>query len=84
MSGFVAQALSVRFGGKAFPVASVQDAAQKWEAFREASCEGVSTIGNGLTVRDAKGKIVATVSYNGRIWNPDGTEMLALAEEVQA
>lgn len=29
----------------------------------------------GGAVRNAEGKIVARVSYNGRVWRPDGTEV---------
>jgi hypothetical protein len=27
---------------------------------------------DGATVRDAAGRVVATVSYNGRLWRPSG------------
>jgi hypothetical protein len=49
-------------------VASVEDARARWEAFRDASGAGASKIGNGLTVVDEGGEVVALISYNGRIW----------------
>ena len=51
----------------AVPVASVADAAAKWSQYRDETMKGVSQIGNGGIVRDGK-RIVARVSYNGRIW----------------
>jgi len=67
--------LTVKFKGQTYPVASIKDAADQWDAFRMASNEGCSKIGNGLTVRDG-GKIVAKISYNGRIWAPNGSPMM--------
>ena len=74
--------LSVKFQGKTYAVASLADAVAKWDAFRfAAACQGAgcSKVGNGVTVRNAAGKIVAKVSYNGRLWNPDGTPMTLAA-----
>lgn len=55
----------------AVQVASVEDAAAKWDAYRMAEIYngggGCSEIGNGGIVRQGK-KIVARISYNGRIW----------------
>lgn len=56
----------------AVPVASVADAAAKWCIYRETLAQsgeeyGCSQIGNGGIVRQGK-KIVARISYNGRIW----------------
>lgn len=63
---------TVKFRGKTYPVESVEAAAAKWDEFRMAAMiaggGGCSQIGNGVTVRDVDGKIVAKVSYNGRIW----------------
>ncbi|MEO8411060.1 MAG: hypothetical protein ABI478_10850 [Propionivibrio sp.] len=67
----IGQMYAVRNGRRA-PVASVNDAADKWEAFRMACIRkgggGVSQIGNGLNVVDRHGAFLARVSYNGRIW----------------
>ena len=48
--------------------ASLQELSAKWSNLRDASCEGVSTIGNGGNVLDDNGKRIARISYNGRIW----------------
>lgn len=50
------------------PVASVEDAQDRWIEFRDRSAEGVSVIGNGVVVVDELGQEVARISYNGRIW----------------
>ena len=60
--------LTFKIDGKpAVTVLSVADAAAKWAEYRNETMEGVSKIGNGGIVRDGK-RIVARVSYNGRIW----------------
>jgi len=61
-------ALYVTGMGRRYPVATVEEASAKWCAFRDASGEGCSTIGNGVRVVDSAGREVARVSYNGRIW----------------
>ncbi len=62
------QSLYVTFNNKKYSVASLEDASAKWCAFRNASMEGVSTIGNGVIVKDNDGNFVGRISYNGRIW----------------
>lgn len=73
-----ARALMVKFRGKTYPVASVEEAAAKWEEARDrATAEGgggVRETGNGIPVLDSTGKTVARISYNGRIWTPEGKE----------
>ena len=54
--------------GKRFPVASIEAAQAKWEAFRDGSGAGVSEVGNGVRLVDAHGNFVARISYNGRVW----------------
>jgi hypothetical protein len=49
-------------------VESLQQASQMWSDLRDASGCGVSEIGNGGNVLDDNGKRIATISYNGRIW----------------
>ncbi len=62
------QQFTFKIDGKpAVPVQSVADAAAKWEQYRDRTGAGVSEIGNGGTVYQG-GRKVATVSYNGRIW----------------
>lgn len=59
-------------GKPTVPVLSVADAAHKWEQYRMAQIiaggGGCSQIGNGGIVREG-GKIIARISYNGRIWD---------------
>lgn len=69
--------LTVKYRGKTYQVESVEAAAEKWGEFRHAAmCAGgggCSQIGNGLAVRDADGRIVAKISYNGRVWPVTGS-----------
>lgn len=64
--------LFVTFGAKKYEVRSLEDAAVKWSGYRDRTGAGVSEIGNGVEVRDEAGRLAGTVSYNGRIWGPDG------------
>lgn len=60
--------LTVTFGKKSYPVASIEDAQSKWEAFRAEAARnggGVRDIGNGVSVKQG-GKIIGRISYNGR------------------
>lgn len=68
----VKPSLSVEFGGKTYPVESVEDALQKWVKFQETAGAGVSQVGNGVEVKDQTGKVVGRISYNGRAWDADG------------
>lgn len=68
----VKPSLSVEFGGKTYPVDSVEDAQQKWVKFQETAGAGVSQVGNGVEVKDQTGKVVGRISYNGRAWDADG------------
>lgn len=63
----------VEFNGKKYPVDSVQDASDKWLKFVDEANDGVAELGNGVEVTDENGKAIARISYNGRIWAPDGT-----------
>lgn len=66
----VRQQLFVQRGDKRFPVESLEDAATKWDQFRDATGAGVSDIGSSTRVVDQDGKEVARISYNGRVWPP--------------
>lgn len=52
-------------------VASIAEAVRIWNTYREGTAAGCSQIGNGGKITVAR-KLVATVSYNGRAWDPDG------------
>ena len=66
--------LRVTFGGKTYPVESVEDAQRKWIKFQESAdggaSAGVSQVGNGVPVIDGAGRLVARVAYNGRLFDP--------------
>src|SRR5258706_10857340 len=68
-AAIVPAGLTVTFGGKTYPVDSLQDAQRKWIAFQESSGGGVSQVGNGVVVLDGAGRTVGRVSYNGRLWD---------------
>ena len=58
--------------------ASLQELSKKWCDMRDASGEGASTIGSGGNVLNDSGKRIATISYNGRVWN--GTTLIMEAQ----
>ncbi len=60
-----------RYDGRTATVATVADAVRVWEAYRDSTGGGCSDIGNGGSVRRGN-KVVATISYNGRIWPAEG------------
>jgi hypothetical protein len=66
-------ALYAIFAGRKVRVPSVEFASRKWTEFRQETNAGNSEIGNGVEVRDGNDNVVARVSYNGRIWNADGS-----------
>ena len=68
------QQLKVRIGRKAVTVTSLRQASDVWCAYRDALDLG-SSDSPLVTVADASGKTVARISYNGRVWAPDGTEI---------
>lgn len=70
-AGALTTGLTVTFGGKTYPVSSVEDAQRKWVEFRDQSGGGVSEVGNGVRVLDGAGKFVARISYNGRVWDTE-------------
>lgn len=86
-NGVMPAGLRVTFGGKTYPVESIEDAQRKWEAFRDETGAGVSSIGNGVRVTDGAGRFVARISYNGRAWDTEddgagGGRVIAEAPDV--
>ena len=58
-------------------VESLQEASAVCCAFRDANGHGASDMCRGFgRVTDMSGKLIARVSYNGRIWALDGSEIL--------
>lgn len=64
------QQLFVRRGSQTYPVASFEDASQKWCEFRDTTGAGASEIGEDVMIYDQTGTPVARISYNGKIWPP--------------
>jgi hypothetical protein len=65
----MSEGLTVSFDGKTYPVASIEDAQAKWNQFRAAASReggGVRDVGNGVVVKNASGKELGRISYNGR------------------
>lgn len=73
---------------KTWKVATVYDAATKWEAYRVAEARkgggksGCSIIGNGGTVTNSDGNFVVRISYNGRFWNESDEEVPSRQQET--
>lgn len=65
-----AQRLFIIWNGNRREVASLEDAAAKWDTFRDATGAGASEIGGNAKVVDQDGTEVARISYNGRVWPP--------------
>ncbi len=67
-------ALEVSINGKRVPVWSLREAQAAWTAYRDQN--GISS---DMKRHDGKifqgKKLVARVSYNGRLWAPDGREI---------
>jgi hypothetical protein len=57
------------------PVANLDAASRACRRFIETHDLGVSAWRGGQVVEAASKKVVATVSYNGRVWLADGTEV---------
>lgn len=53
------------------PVADYEEASRLYAAQRDASGEGASTF-PPATVTGVRGKVVARVSYNAKVWDRDG------------
>ena len=56
------------------PVATLADAVRAAQDYRDRNGLGGGNWREAV-VRDARGKVVATVSYNGRLWSPEGAPL---------
>jgi hypothetical protein len=62
--------MTLHIGRLSVPVRSYQHASEVYEAARDESGEGASTFPCGkITI--GPNKVVAEVSYNGRVWAPN-------------
>ncbi len=67
----LANMMTVSYAGQSYPVASIEDAQAKWDQVRDAALkngEGSSGMAGPVVVKDADGKELGTISYNGRYW----------------
>lgn len=59
------------------PVASADEASRIWSDYRDANGLGASDMKSGCgNICEANGKVIAKVSYNGRVWDATGKTML--------
>jgi hypothetical protein len=74
--------LTVKIGHEATIVESMQSAAEEWCKHRDAHNLGASESPSVCVYRDCAK--IARISYNGRIWDLDGNEILPLQIQVTA
>lgn len=69
--------LAVRFGKakKVVAVGSIREASEAWAKLRDENGLGASESPKVTVLDLATGKAVATISYNGRAWAKDGSEI---------
>jgi hypothetical protein len=69
------ETMFLQIGRTRYQVASLREASNKLCAARDASGMGASEMGSQFKVVNENGRKVATVSYNGRVWANDGSEI---------
>lgn len=57
-------------------VQSLAEASQKLQAYSDELCMGSSDMGRNFGQVSKDGKPYAVISYNGRIWDLDGNEIV--------
>lgn len=62
--------LFIQVGQRRYQVASLQQASEMYCTARDASGFGASRVPEGKVVT-AAGRLVARISYNGRVWPPE-------------
>ena len=67
--------MKLHFKYRTVVVPSVEEAQALFVRLRDASGEGVSTFGEGSVY--SAGKLVARISYNGRVWDAAGNPVVA-------
>lgn len=63
-----AKSMFLKVGGRAYQVASFEQASQMICKARDTSGMGASEMGCQFNIVDETGKGIAYVSYNGRVW----------------
>jgi len=65
-------ALTVRFDGRSEDVGSIDEAVKAWTTYRDASGIGASDCHEAVVVARGTSRVVARISYNGRVWPSKG------------
>lgn len=58
----------VRFASEVVAFGSYRDASEAWSRFRDASGLGASQMPPMPEIVDEQGRVIANISYNGRVW----------------
>ncbi len=66
----------LRYSNKVIAVTGFQDASRKWAAIRDSRNLGAGESPLCVVVNTATGEHVAKISYNGRVWANDGSEIV--------
>jgi hypothetical protein len=61
--------------GRLVPVRTLDEGRALWLALRDSEMLGASDMVRGCGNYYEDGRLVARVSYNGRMWTPDGAEI---------
>jgi hypothetical protein len=65
----IAEPIFIQIGRRRYQVDGLEQASRMYCTARDASGMGVSKVPEGKVVT-AEGKLVARISYNGRVWPP--------------
>jgi len=69
---FIQESYYLKILGRKVPVFNMEDASRKWIAIINALGIGASGLsGDDGAVIDESGRVIAQVSYNGRVWGPE-------------
>ncbi len=66
----ISEPLFIEIGRRRYQVADLRQASEMYCAARDASGFGASAVPDGRIVT-ASGRLVARISYNGRVWPPE-------------
>lgn len=69
------ETIFLQIGRSRYQVASLREASDKLCAARDASGMGASEMGSQFKVVNESGRKIALVSYNGRVWANNGSEI---------
>lgn len=75
MADMTMAARTFNLNGQTVPVKTLDEGRALWLALRDAEDLGSSDMVRGCGEYRESGVVVAKVSYNGRMWTPDGAEV---------